>query len=239
MSQRSLLFSSFVALLSVGCMSPRGFDRAKMLDRLSGGIVVNDADIAETLKLRPQLEAGSKLGIHIRTPAFGRYGWDSATKKKLDELCASLVEYGTISTCRFVNLFESPSEKSGFIKTLRLAGARHGVDAVLLLDFASDYNLYSNPLAFTYPLLLTAFFVPGSTADGMCISRGTLWDVRNGFLYMSAETEATSSRTLPFALLSPRNVELDSRRKSEDTLISELKGRLQTLVPNGIHRADR
>ena len=230
----SLLLVLAFAFSAIGCTSPGGFLQVESSDRLSEGMVINDTDIAETLELKPQLKAGFKLGIYIRPSAFERYDWNTETKEKLGEMCGFLEERGIISGCRLVNLFENPNEKSGFVKTLRLAGARHGVDAVLLLDFDSSHSTHPNPLALTYPLFITGFIVPGHFDNGICIGRAALWDVRNGFLYISLESEAILSRIYPLFLISARDTELRSRRQSENLLIADLKVRLQALMPSGL-----
>ncbi len=76
-------------------------------------------------------------------------------------------------------------------KSQRLAAAQHGADVLLTINGICDVDAYNNSWAWTYLALFPALFIPGNVIDVLFIARTALWGVRNGFLYLSTESEAT------------------------------------------------
>jgi hypothetical protein len=104
-----------------------------------------------------------------------------------------------------------------------LAAAKHHADALLVIGGAGQIDRYINGLGWTYALLLPTLFVPGSEADTLFITNASLWDVRNEYLYLSAETEATTKKTY-IAAFGKQDKELlnDAKTKSLMNLKEEL-----------------
>ena len=86
---------------------------------------------------------------------------------------------------------------------------------------------YINNLGWSYLLLLPTLFVPGSQADTLFFANATLWDVRNEFLYLTAETEATSSITY-VAAFGKRDEELVVAAKND--ALNKLKAAVVTML---------
>src|SRR6185437_6321460 len=84
---------------------------------------------------------------------------------------------------------------SGDVKSLRLAAAQHGADALMVLSAGKDTDKYTNQWVWTYFAIIPAFFVPGSNTDVLFMTHAAMWDVRNGYLYLTADSESTHGQT--------------------------------------------
>lgn len=96
-------------------------------------------------------------------------------------------------------------------KAIRLAAARVGADAVLIVNGVSSIDRYNNALGGTYFLIITPFFVPGTVADGLVMINAAMWDVRNQYLYLSAEAEGTAKQTRPAFFIEESHVINEAR----------------------------
>jgi hypothetical protein len=85
----------------------------------------------------------------------------------------------------------------GDLKSMRLAAARHGADAVLLVRGISQVDSYVNALSIANLLVLPGFLVPASHRDALLVLQGALWDVGNECLYLTAESEGEGKIVRP------------------------------------------
>lgn len=190
------------SIFLTACASKKGFNRGALQDQLKvKDVVVTDAEIAKILKTKPNLKKPFKLAVYLKEPNnFHRYGyswrWSSEDKASLMDLAKDESLKDIVSNIYYIN----PSTVSGTdIKSIRLAAARHGADAVLVINGAGDMDKYNNKLGITYILLVTGFFVPGSVADSLFILNASMWDVRNEYLYFTAQAEAMETENyIPF-----------------------------------------
>jgi hypothetical protein len=113
------------------------------------------------------------------------------------------------------------------MKSLRLAAANHHADALLVVSGAGQIDRYINNWGWTYALLLPTLFVPGSQADTLFVTNAALWDVRNDFLYLTAEAEATTNKTY-IAAFGEQDKELLNRAKTES--LTQLKTALAKMI---------
>lgn len=188
---------AFLILLA-GCGSSRGFNRGELSNALAPEAIVSEEEIGRVLALEPQLPRPFKLGVYFKKPTTRRWsaGWNwlPGDQQLFLGVGESFRGPGLVSEVAFVSRATTVDEE---IKSIRLAAARHGVDAVLIVSGVSDIDRYNNPLGPSYALLLTAFFVPGTVIDSLFVAHAGLWDVRNGYLYASVETDGTASQTRP------------------------------------------
>jgi hypothetical protein len=193
-------------ILVAGCATPRGFNRGKLSEALSPQSIVTEEEIQRVLELKPQLPKPFKLGVYFKQPAtndwMGSWQWLPEDKELFLDLGKTLAAQGIVSETVFVSSATNsrsmvPGAPDEELKSIRLAAARHGVDAVLLVSGVSDIDRYNNALGPTYAVLVTAFFVPGTVLDVLFVSHAGLWDVRNGYLYTSVEADGTGSQTRP------------------------------------------
>jgi len=178
------------------CAGSRGFDRGALSRELRADTpVVSDEEIARVLGLRPQLAPPFKLGVYFRSSQR----WTGADKDALLGRLGPLVEAKAIS--QVIPISDSMIARED-LKSIRLAGARYGADAVLVVNGATQLDRYSNAGSALYWTIIGLFIVPGTSADALFLGSATLWDVRNEYLYASAEAEAigrsdTSRMTSP------------------------------------------
>jgi hypothetical protein len=74
------------------------------------------------------------------------------------------------------------------------------------------------------------FLVPATREEAVFVSRAALWDVRNEFLYMTAESESVQGQRRPLALIDRKEVIDDARKDSLGQLIQEVSKRMSSLA---------
>jgi hypothetical protein len=188
----------FLAVAITGCASSRGFDRGNLRTQINDQKVITDDDIKNTLELKPQLPAPFKLAIYFAPPKSDRryersWIWKGEDKEILLQIGAELKGKKIISDVFIV----VDTTLEGDDKAIRLAAARAGADAVLIVNGVGSIDRYNNAYGVTYVLLVTPFFVPGTIADGLVMMNASMWDVRNEYLYMTAEAEGSATQTRP------------------------------------------
>src|SRR5437764_1394562 len=158
-----------VSVLFLGCS--HGFDRGRIRERLAGGErQVTDADVRAALDLRPQLSFPIRVGaafldeetVDRADPGAAAFRWRETDRDALIAAGEPLRAQGVVSDFFVI----SPDVIAGKdLKHLRLAAARHGADAVLVVKGAAQIDRYSNPLAVLYLSIVGGFFVPATHRD--------------------------------------------------------------------------
>jgi hypothetical protein len=227
---RSIAALAFLIAL-VSCASPRGFDRGELQNDVSGDALVTEEEIQRVIDLKPQLPRPFKLGIYLAHPISRHWGssweWRPIDKDAILGVGESLQRTGLVSETIFISPATTQDEE---LKSVRLAAARHGVDAVLVVSGVSDIDRYNNALGVTYALIVTPLFVPGTVVDGIFVSHAGLWDVRNGFLYASVETDGESSATGPAAFVDEAMVVKDAKKRSIASLTEAIRNHIENLA---------
>jgi len=192
-------------VLAAGCS--HGFDRGRIRERLAGEErQVDDDDIRAALAAKPQLRFPIKVGIVFLDdepaarwdPRAAHFRWRDGDREAMVAGLAKLRADGIVS-----DFFLVPADLTGGkdLKHLRLAAAKYGADAVLVVKGAAETERYSNPLSVLYLTIVGGFLVPATHSDALFAARCALWDVGNEFLYLSAESEGTSQRLGPAFIL--------------------------------------
>jgi hypothetical protein len=226
---RSLLFS---VLLLTACASSHGFHRDEIHATLVGAKPeTDDAEIAKAFAQRPQLPKPFRIGVYFREPEAKEgtplWRWTAQDKEKVLTGARKLQDAHEVS-----QVFELASSltRSGDMRSLRLAAAKHGADALLIVSGTNETDSYNNKLAWTYVGLLPALFVHGNETDVLFVTRATLWDVRNEYLYLSAEAEGERKESTSVAGLDEKKVVLAAKDESLAKLHEELEKMSQGLV---------
>ena len=170
------------------------------------GDVVTDEDIKKALELKPQLPKPFRVGVYFIDNEQKRWDlrWNSQDKDAILSLADDLKKTGEVSQLFLLN----DSVVTGRdIKSIRLAAAHHGADAILVINATSATDQYMNRLGLTYLFVFPALFVPGTMTDALYITRAALWDVRNEYLYMAVESESVKRKRAPL-ISSDEQVEL-------------------------------
>jgi hypothetical protein len=228
-----------IALAISGCASSRGFDRGLLDSQLqSANPQVSDRDIAAALDRKPQLPPRFRLGVIVRDSTAAHdasprrasepWRWTIEEKNKLLESLATLKTLGVAGDV--FPIIEVEGRPGADLKALRLAAARYGADAVLIVTGAVDLDRQTSPLAFTYLAIVPMFLVPATREEALFVSRAALWDVRNEFLYMTAESESVQGQRRPLVFIDSKEVVDDARKDSLRLLIQEVSKRMSSLA---------
>lgn len=223
-------FFLIVVLVSIltGCATSRGFDRGSLHGQISAQQQVTEEEIKKALDLKPQLPSPFRLAIYFASPSTGwRYGntwsWRGEDKDKLLSMGTDLKDKGVISDLFVISDYMVEGNDN---KAIRLAAARAGTDAVLIVNGACDIDRYNNAFGYSYFLLITPFFVPGTEAEGLFMANAAMWDVRNQYLYLAVEAEGTAKESKPAVFIDEKRIIKSAKAAAFTTLKVELFSRL-------------
>jgi len=221
------------------CATSRGFDRGNLRHYLSEETVaeekvITDAEIAKALELKPQLPERFKLAIFFVHPESWSYydrdwKWMGEDKDKLLEISKELVSQNVVSDVFVLN--DSIVSRQD-LKSIRLAAARAGADAVLVVNGTSDIDRYNNFLGASYIFIVTPLFVPGTVVDALFMTSATMWDVRNEYLYLSIEAEGMANQVSPAAFIEEDEVIKEAKALAISTLKDKVLTRLSRMENN-------
>ncbi len=245
-------------LITAGCSTSRGFDRGFLKSTLvplshndesasasdQGGapaLQVSNHDIERAFALRPQIPLPFRLAIYLapeipeyRRPVIPRrvayetvkWKWDTKDKEKLLAWGEDLKAKGVLA-----DFFLLPQSRvtDQRLEGIRLATAQHGADALLILTGIADVDRYNNSAAAWYATGIGTFLAHGTNVDALLLLDSALWDVRNAFLYASAESEGMSQRIGTPAIRDHEVVQV-AKADAMDALGTELTRRLRALA---------
>lgn len=222
-----ILFS----LLQFSCSLFRsGFNRGELSEQI--GVVkpvYDDNKIKEAFAKKANLPKPFKLGIYFKEPVNTKksndvWRWTEQDKTLFEEFAKELKSDGLVSDT--IPIMSSIIGESD-IKSLRYSAAKYHADALLVVSGAGQIDRYINKWGWTYTFLLPAFFVPGSEADTLFMTNAALWDVRNEYLYITAEAEANLNNTY-IATFGKQDKELFNQAKTE--ALNSLKAELKKMI---------
>lgn len=226
------LLSIFSIVIISGCASSRGFNREKLREDMNEQAIVTEQDINKALSLKPQLPKPFKIGVFFKEPeSHGRWNdpkwhWTDEDKNKILSAADSLKASNQVSDIFVIS--DATISKTD-LKSLRLAAAQHGADALLVVSGTNDLDRYVNGWGWTYIALAPALFVPASVTDSLFMARAAMWDVRNEFLYLTADSESLKELTRPAAFTNDHKVSDDSKVDALDKLRTEIIKMMQIL----------
>jgi hypothetical protein len=221
-----------LAILLTACATSQGFDRGAM-KAFTAAAEVTDEDIGKALAVQPQLPRQYRLAVYFNAPKASsrfarRWRWTGEDKTKVLAFAPQLIEKGIAAD---VFALADTVVEGADRKAIRLAAARAGADAVLIVDGTADVDRYNNKLGATYILLVTAAFVPGTVADGLFVATASMWDVRNDYLYLAVEAEGLVRDTAPSALIDVEKTTRQAKVKAIEELQKQLGPRLERMGP--------
>ena len=121
-----------------GCATPSGFNR----NELNNQLVITDEDIQKALDTKPQLHTPFKVAIYFRpNKQYWAWDWEPEDKTRFNDFAKELKGKNVISDFVFLN---QATIDGNNIKSIRLAAAQHGADAVLIISGASQTDKYNN-----------------------------------------------------------------------------------------------
>ena len=244
------------ALAATGCKTSSGFDRGPVRERQPGErpqISAEDSDISRALAARPQVRFPMRVAVFLtagplewagdagrgpsracwaapprdddaRWPAdrFWRVGDEAAIGAWAEPLRAR----GVVS-----DVFVVPEglKPGASVRDARLAAARCGADAVLVLDGSSRVESRVNALAVLNILVVPGWFVPASHRDATVVLRGVLYDVANEYVYLAAAAEGEGSIVRPSFRVRDEDAVRPAREKALADLGREVERHLAGL----------
>lgn len=229
----------FVALAIAlpGCASKRGFDRGAAGNQLrEAAPAVSDQDIKDAFEIKPQLKYPFKLAMFLNGGGWN-WRWTGEDKDSFLALEKRLVQDNLVSKVILITPSDLETPECGSkcrvdLKSIRLAAARYGADAVLVVNGTADTDRYNNILGPTYVLLLPMVFVPGTQLDALFMANCKLWDVRNQYLYFSAEAEGEAGQTRPTMFIEGKHAIEKAKRAAVAGLKEEILGRFKSIAGN-------
>jgi hypothetical protein len=232
-----LAFTVLLLAFASGCATGSGFNRGELRQELSGKTEVTDQEIQKTLTLKPQLPRPFKVGVYFRDPnvvhpnktqlGTTQWNWSSDDKMKILSLFDPFKSSKQVSDVIQI----TPVTVAGTdLKSLRLAAAQHGIDALLVVSGVKDSDNYVNHWGWTYIALVPALFVPANEVNVLFMSWAAMWDVRNQYLYLTAEAESLKQQTRPAAFTNERGLTEEAKTDSVEKLREEVVKMMQQLT---------
>jgi hypothetical protein len=228
-----------LAVVLSGCAT--GFDRGALLERLQRENVagpdksVQDKEIQEVRALKPQLSFPCRIAVYLKPSTDGHWHWSREDKEILNSWAGILRKDGIASdvfpmTGMFVN--------DGDLKHLRMAAARYGADALLVIQGACQTDSYLNPAALFNLTLVGGYIVPGSHRDALFILQGGLIDVGNECLYASVESEGEAGIVAPSFIIEERDAVTKAKKKALEAFGPELLRHISNLRAGNLRAAN-
>ena len=225
------IIAALLTLVVSGCGS-RGFDRQMISEQLRHAPVA-DEEIRAALAVRPAATPPLAVGVYFRpvrsrtsSPAWrapaSAWSWRGEDK---DVLLATDITSSELIASMFPIV--DPTVDSDDVKGARLAAARHGADAVMIVTGAADLDAYSNPLSLLYLTIVGLWVVPGTHRDALFAAHATLLDVATGYLYASAEAEGRGTLVRPLLFIDDDEAIARARREALIALRDELVKRIR------------
>jgi rhombotail lipoprotein len=227
------LIVTVMTLFSGGCKSARGFDRGALKKDLNATVEITDEEVGRILSLKPQISSPFKLAVFFKPAAVThRYNFESESfddhdRELFEKTGRKLVKDGHIS--KFMSIPSSAVQGKQSLKNIRIAAARFGADAVLIINGVSDSERYNNGWSALYPLIVTGAFIPGTEVNSIFLSNATLWDVRNEYLYASAEAEGRGHTSGPAFTINEFEARHEAQNKSMKALANQINKNIRNL----------
>jgi hypothetical protein len=210
-----------------GCaITSSGFDRAVLQTQMQQEAVqVTDDDIKQIQTLKPQLGFPCRIAVALKGDGNG-WRWTAKDKQMMEAWAITLRQEGIASDVVFMSNMFMHGET---LKDLRAAAAKHGADALMVIQGGAMTDSYLNPAAVFNVTVLGGFVVPGSHRDALFLIQGGLIDVNNGFLYASVETEGEGSTLAPTFIIEEKDAIDRAKHQALARLGPELLARMRNL----------
>jgi hypothetical protein len=216
--------------LFFGCGGSAGFQQSTPREPVSAPPQVNDGEVAAAFGLRAQLPRPYRLGVVFRDPpgelAESPWRWEPEQRQELLRKLEALERSGEVAS---VFTITRGTVAGDDLHAIRVAAARHGADAVLVVSGEDEAEHDWNAWAASYVALLPVLFAPAAELQVRFVAHAELWDVRNEFLYMAAEGEARAEQQRAVLALDHEEGAATAQREALALLGGELEKRLSKL----------
>jgi rhombotail lipoprotein len=228
------LIAIVAALSAAGCAAE--FPRTEMqreLEQDGRQILVDDADVLHAGQVRPQLPLPFRMAV-VPPSMMNSHRWGvpeelEGERKEIAAWGDRLRAEGVITDLVIIPqmLVRVGNNHPEFYRQLRVAAARLGADALLILNSVSDVDSYVNPLAVLDITIVGMFVVPGHHKDALTMVEGIMVDNRNQFVYLALSAEGTGTTCGTLVSLQERSAIQKSRvaalKNFGDQLVTEAR----------------
>ena len=212
------------------CGGSTGFQQPTVRDPVSTAPAINESEVAAAFALRPQLPKPYRLGVYFRpnpdTSDEPEWRWDPEHKRAILDIAKSLRASGEVAD---VFAIDPTTAVTDDLRAIRVAAARHGADAVLVVSGGDEEQQALNGWAVTYAAILPMLFAPGSELDVRFSTHAEMWDVRNEYLYLSASAEEESHQQRALSWIDGEAAIAEAQKGSVKLLAGELEQRFAGL----------
>lgn len=171
--------------------------RARLQDE---GLQVMDEEICNALAVKPQLTFPCRIAVHLTAGRDWR--WTAQDKALMEQWAIALREEGIASDVFIMtDMFVTGTS----LKDVRVAAARHGADAVFVVQGKADVEKRLNPAAVFNVTGIGGYLIPASHREALFTMQAGLLDVGNGFLYASVESEGEAALMRPTFLIEDKD----------------------------------
>jgi hypothetical protein len=226
------LYTFALALLLAACGASTGFHQAapRAVDS-SKPVVTNNDQVEDAFELQAQLPKPYRLGVVFRDPVADQgveqtWRWEAEHRAQLLAALETLEGKGEISA---VFSIARSTVVADNLHAIRVAAARQGADAVLVISAADLEKREANAWAFSYLALVPMLFAPGNELRVDFTTHAELWDVRNEYLYLAAEAEARAEQQRALPYIDLEEASADAQKESLELLVKELTKRFTRL----------
>lgn len=218
-------------VLLTACGASAGFQQAAPRTPGSSAPVVNDDQVERAFALQAQLPKPYRLGVLFRDvpPAIDgerAWRWEPEQRARVIGALEALEGKGEIGT---VVAITRAAVIGDDLHAIRVAAARQGVDAVLVISGYDTVERDVNGWATTYLAVLPMLFAPGTELRVDFTTHAELWDVRNEYLYLAAEAEARAEQARALPYIDVEEASEQAREESLGLLVLELEKRFLRL----------
>ncbi|MCB1189862.1 MAG: hypothetical protein H7A23_18520 [Leptospiraceae bacterium] len=245
MKKLFFIFILAIAYLLYSCASI-GFDRGQIKEDSQIKVQIDDAEIEKNLSQKPQVKFPIRIGVYLMEGNNSKHWrFDSTDKQSLLSIEEGLIKKGVVSQIFYI------SESIGYVgtskdyattkkgeytknqpldlKKIRRLASKYGADCVLLVKGGNYMEEDSNVFSILYATIIGLWIVPGSIRNSLFVVNASMWDVRNEFLYLTAEAEAEEKITRPYGFLNEKDLIKRTKDKAFESLKIELEKRISNL----------
>lgn len=230
MCSRTLLpWLAVVLALGASCAGSAGFQQSSPRAPVSASPQINDREVERAFELRAQScpsRTGSVSCSATRRIEDSPWRWEPEQRQQLTESLEALERGGEVGA---VFTIARSTVVGDDLRAIRVAAARHGADAVLVISGEDQAEQDWNAWAATYVALVPVLFAPAAELEVRFVAHAELWDVRNEYLYLAAEGEARAEQQRPLVSIDREEGSAKAQREALALLGGELQKRLARL----------
>lgn len=208
MAQWFMIASTLILAILAGCAGGPGFDRDAMREvlRHNGNPAAGQTSPVTDTSALP---APFRLAVYFVEHDFPlrrnirKAEWIGSDKAALIDHLAPLKREGAVTD---IFLLTDSTIRGHDIRKIRVAAARYGADAVLIVNGVGAVDRSNNAYAALYPTVIGAYLVPGTVGESLFIVKGNVWDTRVDRLYIRQAAEGHARMAGPAMTLEDREV---------------------------------